>query len=455
MSQSLYRKYFEIVPVNNITTFQVNGGTNQISFLIPPVQGASLATRDMVFSGRLQVVKDTGVSYKQADLNTTNISFDSVNGAHNLINRVDIISQGSGNALIEQRRQYPLINKYRRGTLSKNDLAAGKYNIQQLCSINSNAARNWLTSTPVAGDGNSDRGHDFSIQLNTGFLMDNVQQINLGASNGLLVKIYLSEIANALFNINSGAGAGNLLTADYNIKLTEVKLFGRYNFVTQPLLASLNRVEFRKINDLISVVQSSNDTIANQPMVSSMHKMIHIYQPNSTTANNVNANNSQTDALVGLKSYAISNNGSRHPYNYDIVNTPSISGLNATDGNQGRVAGNAEQCYFFINALNSQYPPIHSLVNAENQANSRADLLAANAPTNTTLNVNGIGVDYSYGFRGFSVPMTNNLLQINVESSVLTTDGIVPSAIRNQTQTQNAFVEYDSTLQYQGMQVSN
>ena len=455
MSQSLYRKYFEIVPVNNITTFQVNGGTNQISFLIPPVQGASLATRDMVFSGRLQVVKDTGVSYKQADLNTTDISFDSVNGAHNLINRVDIISQGSGNALIEQRRQYPLINKYRRGTLSKNDLAAGKYNIQQLCSINSNAARNWLTSTPVAGAGNSDRGHDFSIQLNTGFLMDNVQQINLGASNGLLVKIYLSEIANALFNISSAAGAGNLLTADYNIKLTEVKLFGRYNFVTQPLLASLNRVEFRKINDLISVVQSSNDTIANQPMVSSMHKMIHIYQPNSTTANNVNANNSQTDALVGLKSYAISNNGSRHPYNYDIVNTPSISGLNAADGNHGRVAGNAEQCYFFINALNSQYPPIHSLVNAENQAKSRADLLAANAPTNTTLNVNGIGVDYSYGFRGFSVPMTNNLLQINVESSVLTTDAIVPSAIRNQTQTQNAFVEYDSTLSYMGMQVSN
>jgi len=40
MAQSLYRKYFEIVPVNNITTFAVNNGTNQISFLIPPVNGA-------------------------------------------------------------------------------------------------------------------------------------------------------------------------------------------------------------------------------------------------------------------------------------------------------------------------------------------------------------------------------------------------------------------------------
>ena len=85
MSQSLYKKYFEIVPINNITTFAVNGGTNQISFLIPPVQGAALQTSDMVFSGTLTVKKDNGDSYALADFNTTDISFDSVNGAHNLI----------------------------------------------------------------------------------------------------------------------------------------------------------------------------------------------------------------------------------------------------------------------------------------------------------------------------------------------------------------------------------
>jgi hypothetical protein len=50
--------------------------------------------------------------------------------------------------------------------------------------------------------------------------------------------------------------------------------------------------------------------------------------------------------------------------------------------------------------------------------------------------------------------MTNNLLQINVESSVLTNDPIVAPASRDQTQTQNAFIEYDSMLTYQGMNVS-
>lgn len=450
MSQSLYRKYFEIVPVNNITTFQVNGGTNQISFLIPPVQGAALATSDMVFSGKLSFVKADSTLYSPADVNTTDISMDSVNGAHNLITRVDILSQGSGNALIEQRRQYALINKYRRGTLSKNDLANGKYNIQQLCSTNSNGARNWLFNTGATAG--TDNGHDFSIQLNTGFLMDNVQQINLGAANGLLVKIYLSEVANAMFNIKPSAASK--LTADFNIKLTNVKLFGRYNYATQPLLASLNSVNFRKINDLISVVQSSNDTIANSPMVSSLHKMIHIYQPNTSTANNVDANNTSTNQIVGLKKYAISNNGSRHPYNYDIDTTPSLSGLPATPaaGQQGRVAGNAEQCYFLIGALNGQYPPVHSLISAENQAAAYEDQV--DVQNTTTLNVNGIGVDYSYGFSGYTVPMKNNLLQINVESSVLTNDPIVVPSVSGQTQTQNAFVEYDATLSYAGMQLS-
>jgi hypothetical protein len=444
MSQSLYKRYFELVPINNITTFAVNSGTNQISFLIPPVQGAALQTSDMCFSGTLTVKKDDGTSYTSADFGTTDISFDSVNGAHNLISRVDILSQGSGNALIEQRRQYALINKYRRGTLSKNDLAAGKHNIQGLCSTNSNGARNFLSSTGTAAT-----GHDFAIQLNTGFLMDNVQQLNLGAANGLIVKIYLNEVSNALFSIDPSAASK--LTSDFNIELTNVKLFGRYNFVTQPVLSSLSGVQFRKINDLISVVQSANDTIANSPMVNSLHKIVHIYQPNNTTANNVDANNTQTNQIVGLKKYAISNNGSRHPYNYDIDITPSIDELPSSAGEQGRVSGNAEQIYFFLNALNGQYPPVHSLVNASNQAKAHEDLL--NNENNETLNVNGIAVDYSYGFKGFSVPMTNNLLQINVESSVLTNDAIVVPASRDQTQTQNSFCEYDSMLTYQGMGV--
>ena len=53
MAQSLYRKYFNIVPINNITTFSVSSGVDQISFMIPPLAGAALSTRDLVLSGNI------------------------------------------------------------------------------------------------------------------------------------------------------------------------------------------------------------------------------------------------------------------------------------------------------------------------------------------------------------------------------------------------------------------
>lgn len=444
MAQSLYRKYFEIVPVNNITTFSVNSGVDQISFLIPAVAGATLNTRDLVFSGKLLINKDDGSAYAKGDYETTELAMDTVNGIHNMISRVDITSMGSGNALIEQRRNYSLINKYRRGTLSENDLVNGKYNNQHLCSNSSLGVQNFL------GRASDAEAPEFAIQLNTGFLMDNIQNINLGAANGILIKIYLSEVANALFNIDpsSGTKANN----NFNIQIQDAKLFGRYNFVTQPLLQQLNRVDFRKINDLVSVAQSSNDTLANQPMVRSLHKIVHIFQPNDTTNNNIDANNTATNQVVGLKQYQISNNGTRHPYNYEIEISKPIQDLNAADSPAGRVAGNAEQCYLLISALNSQYPPVHSLVNAKNQAIALEDQV--DDENNNTLNVDGIAVDYSYGFRGFSVPMVNNLLQLNIESAIKTNDPIVPTTVRDQTQTHNAFIEYDSSLAYQGMAVS-
>ena len=147
--------------------------------------------------------KDDGTAYAPADYETTEVSWDSVNGVHNIIDRIDIVSQGSGNSLIEQRRNYALINKYRRGVLSANDLVAGKYNNQHMCGNSSKSSQNYLGRAGLNGITADNNAFDFSIQLNTGFLMDNIQQINLGAANGILIKLYLSEIPNAIFNIRS------------------------------------------------------------------------------------------------------------------------------------------------------------------------------------------------------------------------------------------------------------
>ena len=447
MAQSLYRRYFNIVPINNITTFSVSSGVDQISFMIPPLAGAALSTRDLVLSGNLLISKDDGTAYSKGD--TENGSWDSVNGAHNLIARVDINSQGGGggnaNSLIEQRRQYPLVNKYRRGVLSENDLVAGKYNNQQFCSNSSNGAKNFLHRAADSV------GQEFSIQLNTGFLMDNDQQINLAAANSIVVKIYLNDVSNALFSVTPGT---NDITTGWNISLQNVELFGRYNFVSPQLLNSLNRVDFRKINDMMSVVQSSNDTMSNQPMVNSVHKVIKIYQPNSTTANNVAKNNTACNQLVGLKEYQLSNNGTMYPYDYPIDIAPAMASLPAGTGPQviGGVTGSAEQSYMLINALGGQFPPVHSLVNGKNMAQGVLDQSTGNNVA--TLAVDAIGCDYSYGFEGFTIPMSSTLIQTALDSSLLTNDAIVPTSARDQSATQNYFVEYDSTLTYAGMSIS-
>ena len=163
----LYRKFFEQVPVNNISEFKATNGVNQIQFLIPAVNGATLSTQDLMFTGNLQVNTNSTTAYAKADFGDDGISMDSVLGMHSLIDRVDLIS-ARGNTLIEQRLSYQLIAKYQRGVQAESNLEAGRFNNQQLCSSMNRGTRNFLGRAALADDGQS-----FAIQLNTGLLKNN------------------------------------------------------------------------------------------------------------------------------------------------------------------------------------------------------------------------------------------------------------------------------------------
>lgn len=445
---SLYKKFFEIVPQNNISEFTASKGVNIIQFLIPSVQNAVLSTQDLMLSGTLQVNTDSSTPYAQALFGDDGISLDSVNGVHSCIRRVDLISM-RGNTLIEQRLDYPLINKYQRGVQAETNLINGRFNNQQLCSSSVRASRNFLGRANLADD-----GQDFAIQLNTGLMKNNNQVLNLGAMGGMIVKIYLEEPVAAFYNINPAAAANNIGN-DFTYTLKNVKLFGRYNYVTQDMLSGLNGVSFRKTSNLISVIQSSNDTLTNMPQVMALHKMVYVYQPNKETSNNKDVNNTATNMLVGLKKYLLSNNGTRLPLDYSVDINPTIPELPTSSGKNNRVSGNAEQQYLAISALNDQFPPVHSLVNAQNQAQALDDQLENVNESN--LNVDVIGMNYSFNFEGYSVAVPNDLMSINAESAVNTTDGNLPDGtgnsrdIRGQSATQNLFIEYDAQLNYSNM----
>lgn len=444
----LYKKFFENVPQNNITEFKAKNGVNIIQFMIPAVNGATLSTQDLMFSGNLQVNTDGTTGYSQGAFGTDGIALDSVLGLHSIIDRVDIISM-RGNALIESRLNYGLIAKYQRGVQAESNLENGRFNNQQLCSSQVRGSRNFLGRGAFADD-----GQDFAVQLNTGLLKNNQQQLNLQAIGGLMVKVYLAEPAQAFFNIDP-ASAGTVIGNDFNFTLKNVKLFGRYNYLTNDVVSGLNGVQYRKTDNLLSVAQSSNDTLTNQPQVMALHKMVYLYQPNNETSNNKNVNNYAANIVVGMKKYLLSMNGVRMPLDYDINVNPQIQQLPTTSGKNARVAGNAEQNFLAISALNDQFPPTHSLVNAKNQAKALNNQLINK--TNSSLNVDVIAMNYSFNYAGYSVAMPNDMTSINVESAIKTNDVNLPDGtstsrdIRDQTATQNLFIEYDAQLNYSAM----
>jgi len=448
----LYKKFFEQVPMNNITEFQATSGVNQIQFLVPAVQGATLSTQDLMLTGTLQVNTDGTTPYSQANFNTDGIGFDNVLGLHNIIDRVDVISM-RGNTLVEQRLNYQLITKYQRGVQAESNLANGRFNNQQLCAGDTFGSRNFLGRQAFADD-----GQDFAVQLNTGIMKTNNQVLNLAALGGLMIRIYMSEPINAFFNIDPVGGGGSTIGANFNYTLKNVKLFGRYNYMTPDIINQLSGVSYRKTDNLMSVAQSSNDTLTNMPQVMSLHKMIYVYQPNNETSNNKDVNNMATNSITGLNKYLLSMNGVRSPLDYSVDLVPTIAQLPTTSGNTERVAGNAEQQYLAIGALNDQFPPTHSLVNPQNQAAALGDQFADE--NKNCKNVDVVGMNYSFNFEGYSVQVPNDLMSINVESAI---DGSAAQILNlpagnagarnivDQSATQNLFIEYDAQLNYSTM----
>lgn len=452
---ALYRRYYELDPINNINEFSSQNGVNVINFIIPKLENVLLPTGDMVLQGNLQLDVDATTPKTKDDTNEAAI--DNVLGLHGAIDRVEITSR-NGNVLLEQRLNYGLNAKISRANISNEDLRAGRFNVQNGCGEIARASAKFLGRETLG-----DAGFPFNIHLQTGLLADNLQSINLGAVGGVEIKITLSSTANFLFNLDNSATAGNKLDADAVFKMRNVRLFGRYQYVEAAMANKMNGVEFKQMSNQLQVVQSSNDTLAFQPQVASLDKIVYVFQPNATTKNNFATNNYQANALVGQKKYRVSRNGTLFPMDFSVENKTAVPDLPAPVNKKFIQGGSAEQAYHLILGINGIYPPIHSLVGGVNETRANFDLSGENAtneaaadPTTNEFcnNINCISTSYQYGFADFATPMMNDLIQIQVESSVKTSDAIVNEAVRDQTQTVNTLMVYNTTLNYANLSVS-
>jgi hypothetical protein len=454
---SLYKRYFELNPINNVTQFSSRNGVDVLNFIIPSLQDVLLSTPHLHLSGTLQINQSSALALDKTQ--PLRWSVDNTLGVHGAIDRVEITSR-NGNSLIEQRLNYPIISKMKRAVVSNPDLIVGTGNNQEVVGENSLNTFNQLVRE--AGSDTERAGVPFCIQLDTGLLKDNQQRLNLGALGGIEIKIQLASTENFLFNVDNGAAADELLNSDAFYTLRDVKLFGRYEYVAPNVASALQSVAFKKVDNILQVIQSSNDTIAFQPQVRSLDKIFYVFQPNNNSKNNYATNSSQMNNLVGIKNYRESRNGTLFPKDFPVENNRAVPDL-VNSGDTQIQSGNAEQVYHLLVGLNGHYPPIHSLVSPINEVNANADLSSifsdrgsglAGTTNKSCSNVEGICCSYQYGYSGYSTPMENDLVQLQAESSVKTNDSVVNAVIRDQVTTTNTLIQYNTMLQYNNLQVS-
>ena len=153
---SLYKRYFEISPVNNVTEFSSRNGVDIINFILPSLQDVLLSTNHLHLTGTLQVNVSSSAPLEPAGAQEWGI--DNTCGIHGAIDRVEITSR-NGNSLIEQRLNYPIIHKMKKATSSNKDLIVGAGSNQEVVGENSQNVRNLLGRETIDKD-----GVPFSIQ---------------------------------------------------------------------------------------------------------------------------------------------------------------------------------------------------------------------------------------------------------------------------------------------------
>ena len=446
---SLSRAYFELQPVNNVNEFSFDAGQDTINFIVPSVNNAMLDSLQL--SGTIQVNTADATPYVKGDIiigddtNSKEIGVDNVIGIHGAFSKVELNSRRA-NTSLEQQLNYDIVAKVDRASkMNEIDASVGENDNMNCGSGLVRGSMNKLTRTA-----NADDGCPFCVPINVGLLSKASQKVALEKVGGFQVSIFLNSTKQFLFNLDNTYT--NLLGTNNTYTLKNLKLFGRYQFVPDNVYNTQSALAFKQVSNSLQIVQSSNDTILNSPMVSALDNIVCVAMPNNTTRNNFEKCGTQLNEIIGQKSYKTGRNGLPYPYDFSIQNTQSTSNKLSTTGRQSVQAGSAEAVLHQAIALNGTYPPYHTLAGAENEVEANQDLY-----DNTNDNVNNlrtIALSYQYGFRGFTTNFQQDQVDLQIESATKTTNAQLPQAPLPQTQTLNCFNKYNSVLNYSNLQIA-
>ncbi len=443
---SLGRTYFEILPLNNVTSFSYSQGQDKIKFQIPTQAGRVLDPRELMLCGSLQLYVDSATPLQNVgDL----ISVDSVASVQACIEKVEVNNMGM-NIMLDQTINYDLAAKVKTAAAySITDIALGEPAVLQGCSPTTlGAAVKLARQTPTA------RGYDFAIRMMNGLFHDNALPLQLDAIGGVEITIYLNSDKNVLMKVNS---AGAALTQDSFYTLENVKLFGRYTNATPQLQKQIgSALPFKSWNVNLQNVQSSNDTISFRPRVAALDSVVTIFQPNEFSRNNFNADSQSTDDLLGLKQYQHAKNGMPFPIDFPVVQQPALSELSNEIDPDSITVGNSEQVFHMLRALKGRTDNVHILIDPKTQAERTADILGVPNPTNyTTAYLAGVACPFQHGFSGYSSSAIQDLIQLQLESEVkLSAPYPIPTTLNDQVYNAYNLINYNAVLQYSNMSIA-
>jgi hypothetical protein len=446
---SLSRSYFELQPINNVNEFTFDAGQDVINFIVPSVNNAMLDSLQLC--GTLQLNLDSASSYLASDIvigdssTSKEIGIDNVIGIHGCISKIEINSRRA-NTSLEQQLNYDIVAKVdKASTMNEVDASVGENDNMNAGSGIVRGSMNKLTRTALADD-----GVPFCVPLNVGILSKASTKIALQKVGGFQVSIFLNSTKQFLFNLDNNYT--ELLGSNNTYTLKNLKLFGRYQFVPDNVYNQAVQLPFKQVSNSLQIVQSSNDTILNTPMVSALDNVVCVAMPNNTTRNNYEKCGTQLNEIIGKRAYKVGRNGLQYPYDFKIENTESTGSKLSTTGDNSVQAGSAESVLHQCIALNGSYPPYHTMAGPENEVEANEDLY-----DDTNVNVNNlrtIALSYQYGFKGFTTNFQSDQIDLQIESAVKTTNAALPQAPITQTQTLNSLNKYNTVLNYSTLQIA-
>jgi len=432
MSTAISRSYFQISPLNNVSSgYTPTNGQDTLQFIIPPV---AMMLEELVMFGSLAVqctdpdggavsVYDADVRFPADVADTVLLGLDNVIGVHALVNKVEINSRRA-NIILEQRLDYDMVTKWQVGSgMSKNDLLVGMM------------ANTCLTSSKTLGSTNkmvqaAGAPVPFAMVFNTALLAEKLD-IPLDQIGGLMITIYLNSVRQALFNVENDLA--HLIDDNTSFTILQPSLFGRYKLLAKEL--PVKEIPLKLIDTNLQIVQSANDTIQFTPYAQSLSSVVSVYQPNNQSRNNPAVCATKIDQLIGLQQFTLGKDGQHYPYDWDVTISPDLYNTQ-----NAYISGNAEQTFINSVALAGVYPPGHSLLGPTSEYYGNLD---AQEQTNQDCNnISVLATPYQYGYIGYNTSMSNNLAGYTLKSAVKAPikNNVIPDEYAVQAQSNRNFI---------------